>query len=472
MHVSPRSYLSAGVAVFGAGAIALSPVQPLELTSAPHKAISDLAVGLAAAVTPVDPLQNIIDVITASGANLETLVGNWAGGLYVDGTFPFPPNTNLNGNLGWRTGGYATDVALPILFQFVSNLEVYLGELPDIGGILGQVFENAGNALMSPFEAGVEKSGRVLNLIPSDNYNQNVNAVPYINVPDLGVLSQRDVGALLPILAGDTYASLKPILDFATTPISGLLVGLIGPIVAPVLAVVNGISNAFELLREGEFVDALTELVNLPANAIGAFLNGGQTLDLTPLVGLLGVELPETIKSIGLKMGGLLSPGGVAFDAIAAEAEIPDLLSVTVPGLPVGPLGALASLTNYVSRSIVVTPPAAPVQEEAPVTPVEPEAPVTPVEPEAPVDEGAGIEQGLVEETVIDEEGMVVVTPVRPLARAVAAAASEQAETDDAAPVAPPTVNRGGRGVGASSDDAGSGASTPKRASRGAAARG
>ncbi|MFY9491477.1 MAG: hypothetical protein WAP49_11455, partial [Mycobacterium sp.] len=80
MNVSARSYLTAGAAALSAAAIVMAPVQPLnsDLAAAGHKSVSDLAVGLAAAVTPVDPIQNIIDVIQASGTNLETLLGNWS----------------------------------------------------------------------------------------------------------------------------------------------------------------------------------------------------------------------------------------------------------------------------------------------------------------------------------------------------------------------------------------------------------
>ena len=391
MDISSRSYLSAGVAVLGAGAIMLPAVQPLNpsLTAAPQKAISQMAVDLAAAVTPVDPIDNLIDVINDTFNNLDTLANNWFTGLYVNGTIPSPPNTGTcligcNGNRGYRTGGYETGGSLPILQQMANNLSVYLRELPDIGLIAGQIFGNIGNALSAPFEAGENKQGRLDGLAGTllgvlDNFNQNVNAVPYVDVPIVGTVSQRDVGALLPVLAGAAYASLEPIINFATTPISGLLVGAIGPVVAPVLAVVNSISNAFALLQESNFGGALVELINIPANTIGAFLNGGQTLDLTPLLNLVGVTLPDEIKSLGLRMGGLLSPGGVAFDALAAEAEASGL-AVDVPGLPVGPIGALAGLANYVSRSMVVTPPT-----EA-QTPAETAAAVTAPEASAPAE--------------------------------------------------------------------------------------
>ena len=471
MNVSARSYLTAGAAALSAAAIVMAPVQPLnsDLAAAGHKSVSDLAVGLAAAVTPVDPIQNIIDVIQASGTNLETLLGNWSGGLYVNGTFPFPPNTGTvpifeNGNLGWRTGGYASGAALPILSQVITNLETYLGELPDIGTILGQVFSNIGNALGAPFQAGAEESGRPFNsaILPVSPYNQNVNAVPYFDVPLLGAASQRDLWALLPTVAGEeAYASLKPILDFLSTPVSGVLVGAIGPIVAPVLAVVNSISNTIELLRESNFGGALTELINIPANVIGAVLNGGQTLDLTPVLSLLGVTLPDSIQSIGLKMGGLLSPGGVGFDALAAVAEVPDVLSLDIPGLPLGPIGALAGLNSYVAKSIVLPAPVeAPVQIAAAAV----DAPAPAVEAVEASEDAAPA--SVSEVTAVEDSAPAEVSaPVSEPATEVADAAA------DTTPAAPRAVNRGGRG-GEAASAASTGTSTPKRAARGAASRG
>jgi hypothetical protein len=54
MHTAYRSYLTAGVAALGAGAVALSPVQPIptHVALTQERAISNLAVELAATVDP------------------------------------------------------------------------------------------------------------------------------------------------------------------------------------------------------------------------------------------------------------------------------------------------------------------------------------------------------------------------------------------------------------------------------------
>lgn len=367
--VSIRSYLAAGVAVVGAGALAMTPVQPVGPVALAPQHAAELAVSLAAAVDPITPWT---DAIAGALNNFGALVNDWASGSYVAGTLPFPPNTGLrpgglpnngtfNGNLGWRTGGYATGGPLPITQQIFRNVLAYLGALPDIGSIVQQIFGNIGNAVQAPFEVGVSQVGRLDGVTGAGlgnlEFNQNVNADAYVTLPVLGLSSQRDVGALLPVLVPEaTYAQLKPVIDFATTPVSGLLVGALGPIIGPVISVVTSLQNTIALLQQSDFLGGLNELINLPANAVNAFLNGGPNLDLTGLVEALGVELPSTVTAIGLKMGGLLSPGGVAFDALSAEASILGI-GATIPGHPVGPVGALIGLTNYVAKAIAVAPP-------------------------------------------------------------------------------------------------------------------
>lgn len=428
--VSIRSYLAAGVAAAGVGAIALSPVHPVTpaLAALPQQ-VSHLAVNLAAAVDPVDPFTAWVDVITTAITNGGDLAQAWVNGVYVQGT---PPGNTP------ATQGYQTGVAFPIIQQILSNLITYVGELPDFGGIISQAFGNIGNAVQSPFAPGVEiEEGLPL--------NQNVNATPNVDGGFLGQLSQRQVLGLLPLVAGDAYASLKPILDFATTPISGVLVGAIGPIVAPVLALVNSVSNTIALLQESNFVGAITELINIPANAVNAFLNGGQVLDLTGLVGLLGVQLPDSIESIGLKMGGLLSPGGVAFDAVAAKASatldpLPPV-SITDTGLPVGPIGALFGLGNYVAQSIKVTP-----------APTPPGSAVRAAAADAEVQAAPAV------------EAEVVATADEPVALA-----AERAQDDPA-----PATHRQTRRAGASADrsgDSAQAASATKTAPKSSAAR-
>lgn len=325
MHISVRSHLTAGIAVVGAGALALSPVTPLPQNLATVPTISALAVSLTASQgATVDPITLWIDTLQAASDNLTGLIED-----YVANPFP-------------------------IVQQVIANLITFVGELPNFGTILNQVVTSTLAGLQAPFVAN-----------PA-----NISEDPVTSIGPFPV-SQSSIWALLPtLLPADVYASLKPILDFTTTPISGVLTGLIGPIVGPVLALSSSVGAIISALSAGNFTAAINELINVPAYVTNAFLNGGENLDLTPILGLLGITLPASVQALGLNMGGLLTgsgvqPGetyGVAFDGLSATASVqldPRLPAVTVvdPGLPVGPIGALIFADNAVAEAIAVTAP-------------------------------------------------------------------------------------------------------------------
>ena len=117
--ISVRSYLTAGVAALGAGAIVMAPVQPLPERSTLTPALSSsLAVDLAASIDPITPW---IETFQTATVNIERIITA------------------------------ATSTPLPIITQVITNFGTYLAELPDIGTILGQVVGNVGNALGAPF---------------------------------------------------------------------------------------------------------------------------------------------------------------------------------------------------------------------------------------------------------------------------------------------------------------------------------
>jgi hypothetical protein len=391
MHVSARSYLTAGVAALSATAIAMAPVQPLNQGSAlsTQRISAALAVNLAAAV---DPFTLLIDTIQASSDNIEGLIGAVAAN------------------------------PLPIITQVFANIGTYVAELPEIGLIFDQVIDNVGNAFRAPF------------------------------APDLDTLDEAhaSIYTLLPQVIPDIPQNL---LDFLTTPVSGLLIGLIGPVLAPVLSVVNSVQSVIGYLRESDFQSAIFELINIPTNAIGAFLNGGPALDVTSLLAS-SISPPSVLNSATIALGGLLSPGASIFNAVAVDADIKlgkPPLEIDVPvqlpaGPPAGIFGSLIGLTNQVAEAIVVTPPAEAVVEIAAAA----DAPVPAVN---------------VAEAAPASTPAEVADPVSEPAQPVAA----DADTTPAAPRAA----RAARGAGASSSSGdGAGASTPKRSVRGAASRG
>ena len=430
--VTVRSYLTAGVAALGAGAIALAPVQPLTQGPALSPELrGTFAVDLAASIDPITPW---VETFQTAALNVERLI----------------------------TAGTATP--LPIITQVITNFGTYLSELPDIGLILNQVVGNVGNALGAPFA--------------QDPTNISPAVVAKVNLgPGFDIsVSQQFVFATLPDVLGDLYESIEPILNFTTSPISGVLLGAIGPVVAPVISVVNSVGAIVDALGQSDFEGAINELINIPANAVNAFLNGGQFLNLAPVLSLVGVTLPDSISNLGFNMPGILSTGispvppeegadadpvaGVMFDGLAFTADLGLGAPITDPGLSVGPIGALVGLNQKVAEAIVVTPPA-----EAPAEIAAAEAPVVEgveVEAAAPAAEVAEVEAAAPAAAPVSAP---VVTPVEVEAPESAPAQPVAAQADTT-PKEPRTarVSRGG--------DTGASASTPKRSARGAAARG
>jgi hypothetical protein len=230
---------------------------------------------------------------------------------------------------------------------------------------------------------------------------------------------------LLPTVLGFTpeewdASPLKPVVNFTATYYSGQVVGLLGPVFAPLIELTRSFTAIGAFFEAGDVTGAINELINIPANVTNAVLNGGGVLDLTGVVNAIS-PLPPEVESIGLNLGGLISPpvpqngsllpdgtaptqfdGGVLFDALAANIKYkvsdlppPNGTSVKVqdPGIPVSWIGAAVGLGQYLGQEMVVTPPPAPKTAAAASDAVEVAAPVdeAPAD-EAPVDEAPAID--------------------------------------------------------------------------------
>ena len=341
MHITYRSYLTAGVAALGAGAIALTPVQPIpnHVALAQERAVSNLAVTLASTIDPITPW---VDTIKTSVENITQLFN-----FYIEKPFP-------------------------LIQTVAANQVTYFQEATsgNIGLIPEQIWNNVQAFFYSPWS-------------PGDPAGQYVSDAP-LTTP-LG-LSQQTVFKLLPTILGQaTYDQYKSIIDFTATPYSGQLVGLIGPLLAPLVELTRSFTAVGEFFNEGDVIGAINELINIPANVTDGVLNGAGYLDLTGVVNAIS-PLPPEVKNIGLNLGGLVSPpvpiesapelaGGVLFDSVAAgisykvsQLPRPDGTSINVddPGLPVSWVGSAIGLGQFLGQELLVTPPPAPVQAVAP----------------------------------------------------------------------------------------------------------
>jgi hypothetical protein len=164
---------------------------------------------------------------------------------------------------------------------------------------------------------------------------------------------------------------IPSIVEFLASPLSGILLGAVGPVISPDVALANSIEAVVGDIQSGDSSQALSALLATPANMLGAFFNGA-TLNLDALIPAIEqaniIPLPEgtTIDGLSFAFGGLLSTGVTQHDYTGAAGEIPsvggsilnslgiDLSGAPIVGTvdatanPVGPLGALEGLSQLI----------------------------------------------------------------------------------------------------------------------------
>lgn len=302
MHTNLRPFSTAGIALVGATAIAMTPVAAV--TAPPDVKVANPAVQLSAAIDPITPWLAVFDNAEVNLANLAD---------------------------AWLTA------PAPVLQQVIANQIGYLSQLPDFPAIIGQVAANLEAAVKAPF---------AIDLSTLENTNPLLNHRSLFNI-------LASLGDESPI-----PAALQPLIDFSTTYTSGVLLGLVGPVISPILALAASVSAVAENLggETPDFQAAVNTLINTPAAMADAFLNGGQSLDLTPVLDALGLDLdpaPGTdVTNVGITFGGLLSPGGSIFNALDFDITIGGRIKVNIPGQGPGAIGSLIGLGQAVAKAI------------------------------------------------------------------------------------------------------------------------
>ncbi|WP_319435458.1 outer membrane porin GjpA [Mycobacterium sp. RTGN5] len=302
MPAMPRPFIAAGVAVVGTSAIAMSPV-----VVPPPTLRAEAAIQLTATT-------DWADVFSQVSVNAQALFDTWR------------------------------EAPAPILQQIAANLRTYLMELPDLPGIATQVqanFQAALAAPMAPDPSTLDSTHRAFyELLPA------ITQLP--GIPDLLHLSISPTG--------------KQLLAFSTTALSGVLLGMAGPILGPLVVLAASLESIRTDLTAAtpDPASAMSTLANIPAAMTDAFLNGGEHVDLTALAKAfgpaIGVSFPDGVQ-VGMAVGGLLSPGGSIFNALdfAYDNDLLGVLHIHVPlatGTAVGPFGAMMEFARTIAKAI------------------------------------------------------------------------------------------------------------------------
>lgn len=261
MQITVRSYLTAGVALAGASVIAVSPVVVTTSdTTIAALPTSSVAVELTAAVNPITAW---VDALAAAAQN----VGSIGNAVLQD---PAPLLRQLLRNqLGY--GETLFTAAQGVVEGAVGYLDPAneFGFWADIrkagtqlaaGNIGGAVTTVAGALTLGPlFSIGIPLLTSGLLEIPATIAQNFANVVRALT----------DVATVLPIVTG-----------------------ALGAVLAPINAIGDTIGAAFNALATGNLVDAVVNLINIPAAAAGALLNGYTNSEGTPYPGLLSLDTP------------------------------------------------------------------------------------------------------------------------------------------------------------------------------------
>ncbi|OBI03057.1 hypothetical protein A5715_09390 [Mycolicibacter heraklionensis] len=287
-HFAPAPWVAAGVALVGAGTIAATPV----VVSAPGPTGTPAAVTLTAGIDPFAAWQ---DVFTTAQDNASTL---WDHMSAVPGV-----------------------AAQQLIADLIDGTSI------DPQAVLGAIVQPnmATDLPMSPL------------LLSNDALQALITLVMPQFMPEDFPL---------------TTDELTPILSFLASPLSGVLIGALAPSISPLVALGNSIDDISTALS-GDTPDltaALQEVVNIPANMVGGFLNGA-TINLDALLpslteaGLLPEDLDVT--ALSYTFGGLLSPGLTASDVEGFINEISDGSSPGIGGSIINGLGLTTGLMGF-----------------------------------------------------------------------------------------------------------------------------
>jgi hypothetical protein len=325
-QVATQHWITAGVAV--AGLIAVAPGVTPVLPHLQHD-VQAAAVRLTAGWDPLAAWQTAFN--TAS-ANASTLANN----------FLLAPGVGLQ----------------QAIVNEVGFLREVLNDPSSIGTVLTQIANNAQTVATGLTGLGASAATN--------------KAAQAHSVDTLHGLLASTLPTMLP--PGTDVAAVTQVLNVLASPLSGLVMGAVGPVISPVVALFNSVLAVGAALQASDPSAALSALLNAPANAVGAFFNGADlNLDaLVPLIAKAGI-LPAstTINALDIGFGGLLSVGSVSQGTYTQNGTIAPIttpggsilnsvglnistvlgttpITLNIPSQAVGPLGALESISQTV----------------------------------------------------------------------------------------------------------------------------
>ncbi|OBH21595.1 outer membrane porin GjpA [Mycolicibacter sinensis] len=343
MHAILRPYATAGVVIAGTGLIAATPV-----------------------VSPAPAVPTVVDVALTAGGGLPELADPW---VDVFNTASANATTLLNNYM----------LAPGVAFQ-----QLYA----NVMGYAQQFLDDPSSSTLAAINTGIQehwvavRDGYTL-LGDVDKATSDIVSHHTLNggsAPTGHLFLFGQVPGFLPPDVDKDMVS--QVLNFLASPLSGIIMGSLGPGISPWIAMMNSINDG----------DSFNEVL---AATYGGFLNGA-TLNLDSILPMINDAgfLPNgmSLDHLEVAFGGLLSPGAVTvgpYQVLGAGGEIeaavpavggsifnslglemvgvPVLGKIAVDGVGVGPIGAMQAWGQIVGAllgsgwdgkgPVVVTPP-------------------------------------------------------------------------------------------------------------------
>lgn len=337
-----KPYVTAGVAIVGAGLVAVNPAN-----------VAHHGGAIAREVT-----------LTADGFGLPDLLGPYIAAY----------NTAA-GNLSAMLNSYyvAPDIGFQ---QALSNLSGYVQQILDDPSTIP--------AMTNAIQTDLKNAWSSLTLMNADQ--DTINDVIRHTMDSsylLGNLAgghELIFGQIPGFLPADQADALTPIINFLGSPMSAILMGSIGPWIAPSVALANSLQDLSADLQGGDGSAAFHDLLNIPANMLNASLNGA-TLNLDSLLPVIndaglfpgGMEMTHLDIAFGgwLSAGGHVTAGpmhvmdgnteiaqvpasgGSIFNSIGLGLNgVPVIGSLDLQSDPVGPIGAWLGLSQVLGAEL------------------------------------------------------------------------------------------------------------------------
>jgi hypothetical protein len=300
MEIAVRPHIAAGVALLGAGVIAVSPMAP-PVPDIHLPSVSTAANNLVALTSPLHLGDAYNQVLQAAITNIQGLIQNVA------------------------------DDPTPILNKIIADQSASLSNL-------AAALQTAGGAAATTLTAQVPALLQTaLNQLAASNVSGAVNTLLEIPVaiaaPALNLLPALQQMITQPI------TNLVNVIQAVTAPLNAPLelVGLVAPLISMTGATGVAIQNVVSALGTGDIQNVANAVLTAPATIADGLLNGGYGPDLGPLVG----------QPISVFAGGLLSLSTLVFGG-------PTGVFVKTAG----PLGSLLFLRDIIAAALQPPKPA------------------------------------------------------------------------------------------------------------------